>query len=192
MKNPTPEAQDRRLKLRVAIKVLFYVAGLAVIYVIFSAIRTGSDEVPDVPTKKVDVSGMSAGDINFLTWEGRPVLIYKRLSTDFAKLREPDERLEDQNSRQSDQPESAKNAYRSVEPEWFVAIALGTDLGCSLEHIPAARDMFQNRPWAGGFVDSCRKSRYDLAGRVFESQFATKNLVVPSYAISGQTIVLGR
>lgn len=169
-----------------------YVAALAVVYVVISAIRTGSDDVPDVPTKKVDVSAMASGEVIFLTWEGRPVMIYKRQSADFGKLREPDNRLEDQNSQHSKQPVLAENAYRSLEPDWFVAIASGTDLGCSLELLPAESKPFQNRPWAGGFVDTCRKSRYDFAGRVFESQFATKNLAVPAYAVSGQTIILGR
>ena len=169
-----------------------YLAALAVVYVVISAIRTGNDEVPEVPTKKVDVSKMIPGEVNFLTWEGRPVLIYKRQGAELAKLREPDARLKDQNSQNSDQPESAENSYRSIEADWFVAIALGTDLGCSLEHLPAEPGPFQDKPWAGGFVDTCRKSRYDLAGRVFESQYATKNLVVPAYAISGQTIILGR
>lgn len=192
MKKPTPEEQERRLKLRVAIKVLMYLAALSVVYVVISAIRTGNDEVPQVPTKKVDVSTMNPGEVNFLTWEGRPVLIYKRQGAELAKLREPDTRLKDPNSRNSDQPQSAENPYRSVEADWFVAIASGTDLGCSLEHVPAESELFQDKPWAGGFIDTCRKSRYDLAGRVFESQYATKNLAVPSYAISGQTIILGR
>ncbi len=192
VKKPTPEAHERRLKLRVAIKVLMYVAVAAVLYVFFAAIRTGSGKVPEVPSKKVDVGDMEPGQTRFLTWEGRPVVIYRRQSADFAQLRTPDDRLEDENSSSSTQPTTAENAYRSVEPDWFVAIALGTDLGCSLEFLPPTTEPFQQRPWVGGFVDTCRKSRYDLAGRVYESQYATKNLVVPSYAVKQNILILGR
>lgn len=120
------------------------------------------------------------------------MVIYRRQDAEFSTLRTTDERLLDTQSARSDQPQDALNAYRSVKPEWFVAIALGTDQGCSLTHVPAEASLFQEQPWQGGFMDSCRKSRYDLAGRVYESQYATKNLVVPPYGISAQTIILGR
>ena len=128
----------------------------------------------------------------FLTWGGRPVVIYRRQSSEFSTLRTADDRLLDAQSQKSDQPDDALNDYRSVKPDWFVAIALGTDQGCSLTHLPAESALFQQKAWRGGFIDACRKSRYDLAGRVYESQYATRNLVVPPYRHSGDTIILGQ
>jgi len=132
------------------------------------------------------------GEALFLNWEGRPVVIYRRQDNEFSQLRTIDNRLLDETSQNSDQPEDMLNAYRSVEPEWFVAIALGTDQGCSLTHLPANSSLFQQQPWHGGFIDACRKSRYDLSGRVYESQYATRNLVVPPYKLSGTTVILGQ
>jgi ubiquinol-cytochrome c reductase iron-sulfur subunit len=192
VKQPTAEAEQRRLKLRVAIKTMVYVGVFAILFVLFSTFRNSSQGIPAVPSKIVDVSRMQMGEAMFLNWEGRPVVIYRRQDSEYSTLRTIDERLLDAKSQSSDQPEGALNAYRSVDPEWFVAIALGTDQGCSLTHLPADSLAFQQQPWQGGFMDSCRKSRYDPAGRVYKSQYATRNLVVPPYGISAQTVILGQ
>ncbi|MFT6308681.1 MAG: ubiquinol-cytochrome c reductase iron-sulfur subunit [Halioglobus sp.] len=192
VKQPTAEAEQRRLKLRVAIKAMVYVGVFAILYVLFSSFRNSSQGIPTVPSKIIDVSQMQMGEAMFLSWEGRPVIIYRRQDSEFSTLRTIDERLLDAKSQSSDQPGNALNAYRSVTPEWFVAIALGTDQGCSLTHVPADTTQFQQQPWQGGFIDSCRKSRYDLAGRVYESQYATRNLVVPPYGVSAETLILGQ
>jgi len=191
VKQPTQAAIQRRLKLRVAIKLMAYIGVLAILYVLFSSFRNSSQDTQSIPTLKIDVSRLQAGETMFLSWEGRPVVIYRRQDSEFSALRTIDKRLLDANSQRSDQPENALNAYRSVVPEWFVAIALGTDQGCSLTHLAAEDSLFQEELWRGGFVDACRKSRYDLAGRVYESQYATRNLVVPPYKVSGEAIILG-
>jgi ubiquinol-cytochrome c reductase iron-sulfur subunit len=46
--------------------------------------------------------------------------------------------------------------------------------------------------WKGGFYCPCHKSRYDLAGRVFQGVPAPKNLPVPPYHfIDDSTIQIG-
>ena len=193
MKQPTEAAEQKRLKLRVAIKVMVYVGVLAILYVFFSSFRNSAQDRPSIPSKIIDVSQMQAGEALFLSWEGRPVVIYRRQDSEFSALRGTDERLLDAQSQRSDQPDDALNAYRSVKPDWFVAIALGTDQGCSITHEPADTSIFQQQPWQGGFIDACRKSRYDLAGRVYESQYATRNLVVPPYRVTAEkNIILGQ
>lgn len=192
MKQPTEAAEQRRLKLRIAIKLMAYVGIFSILYVLFSSFRGGSQGITPIPTKKIDVSQMQMGEAMFLSWDGRPVVIYRRQDAEFSALRTTDERLRDEKSRSSKQPADALNAFRSVKPEWFVAIALGTDQGCSLTHLPADSSVFLEKLWQGGFMDACRKSRYDLAGRVYDSQYATRNLVVPPYRLSGETIILGQ
>lgn len=192
VKPVSPETAARRLKLRVVAKLMAYVGVAGMIYVLVSAIRSGDGDVPDVPSLKVAIGDMSRGEIRFLTWEGRPVVVYRRQNDDIRNLREPDDRLVDPGSAKSEQPDAYVNDYRSISPDWFVAIALGTDLGCSIDYLPADRIPFQDGPWNGGFVDSCRSARYDLAGRVYEGQYATRNLVVPQYSISSDTLILGR
>lgn len=188
----SPEAAARRLKLRVAAKLMLYLAMASVAYVFISAIRSGTGEVPAVPSLRVIVEDMQPGESRFLTWEGRPVVLYRRTDGDIVNLRTEDDRLLDPLSKKSDQPPMASNALRSESPDWFVAIALGTDLGCSIEFLPADGTFFQTKAWQGGFADTCRKARYDLAGRVYKSQYATRNLAVPQYAFKEGALILGR
>jgi ubiquinol-cytochrome c reductase iron-sulfur subunit len=171
---------------------MLWLAVAGIVYIFISAIRSGNGEVPSVPSLKVGIGDLQSGQARLLTWEGRPVILYRRQDSDFARLRTADARLVDPGSARSEQPAAFANDFRSESPELFVAIALGTDLGCSVDYLPPSEEPFQGQPWVGGFVDSCRKARYDLAGRVYESQYATRNLVVPQYSVSGDTLVLGR
>jgi len=164
----------------------------AMVYVLIASIRSGTDEVSSIPSKRVSIADMEPGEARFESWEGRPVVIYRRTDTDIVSLRTPDDRLVDPVSKRSDQPELSTNEFRSISADWFVAIALGTDLGCSIDFMAPSQELFQTKPWQGGFVDTCRKARYDTAGRVFESQYATRNLAVPNFAISEGTLILGR
>ncbi|MFK7997247.1 MAG: hypothetical protein AB8B87_24170 [Granulosicoccus sp.] len=192
IKPASSEDARRRLRLRVAAKVMLYLGFAGMVYVFISALMSGDGEVPAVPSKLVDISNLEPGEVDFLTWEGRPVLVYRRMDSDVVKLRTTDDRLRDPDSARSDQPPFAQNILRSETADYFVAIALGTGQGCTVSHVPASGEAFQGRAWEGGFVDSCGKDRYDFAGRVYEDQYASKNLKVPQYAIDGTTLILGR
>lgn len=191
--NPISEAdQQRRLRLRVTVKVMLGVAVLAVLYVFIAAIRSGSGKVPEVATLSVNLADLLPGESRLVSWEGRPVLLYRRQDADYASLRTPDERLTDPWSAKSSQPATFASEFRSATPELFVAIALGTDLGCSVSWLAPDGKEFQGKPWNGGFVDSCRQSRYDVAGRVYDAQYADRNLIVPPYTFSDNLLILGR
>ena len=192
MKSKDTDTARRRLKLRVAAKLMIYVGFAGVLYVFFAAFRSGDGKIPSLPGMRVSIAHIQPGEADFFSWEGRPVVVYRRLQTDASMLRSDDKRLLDASSMNSEQPESSINAWRSETPEWFVALALGTDLGCSIALLPASNELFQGQVWSGGFVDSCRKARYDLAGRVYKSQYAERNLIVPRYGIVDDTLILGR
>ena len=171
---------------------MLYLGFAAIVYVFFAALRSGDGEVRSVPSLRVSIGEMEVGDTRFLSWEGRPVLVYRRSDADVVSLRSGDERLLDPESTKSEQPVFASNAYRSQKPEWFVSLALGTGQGCSVEWVPADQATFQGKPWNGGFRDSCGQDRYDVACRVYKSQYASRNLIVPQYSIDADTLVLGR
>ncbi len=192
IKEVSEQDAKRRLRLRVAAKMMMYLGFAGVVYVFISALMSGDGEVPNVPSMRVDIAGIEPGQIEFLSWEGRPVLVYRRTDADIVALRSGDPRIRDPDSNSSVQPEFAKNWMRSQSPDYFVSIALGTGQGCTVEMVPASDELFQGKPWQGGFMDSCGKDRFDFAGRVFEKQYAGKNLQVPQYGIDGTTLVLGR
>lgn len=195
----------RRLRLRVLIKVMLSVAAGTVLFVLLAFFFSGEDERPRVPGLRVDVSNLQPGETERLLWEGRPVLVQRRTPAMIDALQSPaatlDGRLRDPDSRRSDQPESMVNAVRSRDPEWFVAIALGTDQGCPVS-VASGDEMAQtdtgSEANSGGveLVDECRGSRYDGAGRVLADQYADRNLAVPDYVLEtldGRlTLVLGR
>ena len=184
----------RRLRLRVLAKFMLATAAFGVAFVAFAFFFSGNDERPRVPSLSVDVHDMQPGDTQRILWERRPVIIHRRTTASIAMLDSPAAtaagRLEDPDSRRSEQPEALRNARRSMEPEWFVAIALGMDQGCP---VSMAGDSARDEPM---FVDECRGSRYDGAGRVLAGQYADRNLSVPAHAfetIDGRIhLVLGR
>ncbi len=189
---PTAADQRRRLRLRVAAKLMVSVAMLCLAYVLIAQVFTGGGETPSMPSLRVPIADLLPGESRIISWEDRPVMLYRRRDEDLAQLQRDDERLLDAPSNKSTQPEDYRGDFRSASPDLFVAIALGTDLGCPVNFLPAQTARFQGEPWPGGFVDTCRKARYDLAGRVYRSQYADRNLVVPRYVLEGDTLILGR
>ncbi len=187
----TAQQEQHRLRLRVAVKLMLMMAFLVMVYVILSMVFSSDESTRVVPTMKVDISQMQAGESKSVLWEGRPVIVYRRSSKDIIALNGLAATLDDPDSDRSRQPEWATHALRSREDEWFVGIGVGTDFSCPVSLLPAGGDEFLGEPWLGGFVDSCRGSRYDLAGRVFQSQLADKNLIVPPYRIRDKTLFLG-
>ncbi|MEE9319452.1 MAG: hypothetical protein V3U76_03305 [Granulosicoccus sp.] len=199
---PDPDAnQRRRLQLRLLAKTMAAMGVFSVFYVLFSGLGSGDDIAKAQANLQVDIADISPGEIRFLIWEGRAVLIHRRKPEHLSQLERKDERLLDARSSQSSQPIAAINDYRSLVPEWFAAIGLGTDYGCPVKELPAVDEAtmtdtgeknWQEKLWQGGFVDTCRGSRYDYAGRVYAGQFADRNLVVPDYTITGNRLILGQ
>lgn len=182
-----PSSQRRRLRLRVLAKSMIAVAVLAVLLMFASAFLTGDAERDSGPGLSITIGEIPIGDSRIILWEGRPVIVIHRDALTLETLRSAGAGLQDADSARSEQPDFARNAWRSSDPEWFVAIALGTDYGCPVAGLPAGEGSV-----TAGLVDQCRGSRYDAAGRVLSGQYADRNLVVPEYRIDGDTLILGR
>ena len=139
---------------------------------------------------EVDLSTLEPGQQAIVEWRGKPVWIIRRtpemlkhLDDDRARLRDPDS-LVDQ------QPDYAKNHYRSVKPEYLVLVGICTHLGCSPKYKPFERELGPD--WPGGFFCPCHGSMFDLAGRVFKNVPAPINLAVPPYRFINDTrIIIG-
>jgi len=173
------EADSRRLHLRVFAKILIGIAFFVVMYVVLAMVfgtKTGSRKLA---SQLVDLASINPGQFELVLWEERPVMIYRRTNADIAVLGLPNPELLDPDSNGSRQPNWAKNAYRSRQPEWFVAIGVGLDFSCPIKLVE------------NGFADECRGSQYDFAGRVYRRQYADENLIVPVYTIKGSSLLLG-
>lgn len=141
---------------------------------------------------EVDISKMEPGQLIRVAWRGKPVWILNRTPEVLETLATLDDQLADPTSNESNQPETSKNAFRSIKPEIFVAIGLCTHLGCSPTFRPEIAPPDLGDRWKGGFFCPCHGSWFDLAGRVYRGVPAPTNLEIPPYRyITEQLIIIG-
>ncbi len=140
-----------------------------------------------------DLTGLQEGQRLILEWRGQPIWIVKRSKAILDALPTLDSRLRDPESKNTDQqPPYIKGETRSLKPEISVLVGLCTHLGCSPEMVAEIRPEPYDPDWKGGYFCPCHKSRFDMAGRVFQGVPAPTNLVVPPhYYENDTTIVIG-
>jgi ubiquinol-cytochrome c reductase iron-sulfur subunit len=144
---------------------------------------------------EVDISALKPGEKLTVEWRGKPVWIIKRTPEQLAGMKKIEGQLADPKSERTAYPvpEYAKNEYRSIKPEVFVAVGICTHLGCS----PSDKFQVGAQPslpddWQGGFLCPCHGSTFDLAGRVFKNKPAPDNLEVPAHMyLSDSKLLIG-
>ncbi|MDR6982111.1 ubiquinol-cytochrome c reductase iron-sulfur subunit [Rheinheimera pacifica] len=138
-----------------------------------------------------DISKLEPGQLIRVEWRGKPVWIVKRPQAMLDELATHEDKLRDPESEVEQQPAYAQNRHRSKKPEIFVAVGICTHLGCSPTYI--INDFAaQVEGVKSGFFCPCHGSKFDMAGRVFQSVPAPKNLQIPPYIfIDDNTIVIG-
>jgi ubiquinol-cytochrome c reductase iron-sulfur subunit len=140
---------------------------------------------------EVDISKLEDGALIRVIWRGRLVYVARRgpdLLADLKKVA-PD-RLKDPDSKDSQQPDYARNPLRSIRPEILVVEGVCTHLGCApIERFDVApADLGPD--WLGGFYCPCHGSRFDLAARVMVGSPAPTNLSVPPYRFVGDNLII--
>ncbi|MDC8785866.1 ubiquinol-cytochrome c reductase iron-sulfur subunit [Roseateles koreensis] len=144
---------------------------------------------------EADISGIKPGEKLTVEWRGKPVWIVRRTPEQLAALSKFDNELADPNSQRTayPTPEYARNAARSIKPEFLVVVGICSHLGCS----PSDKFQMGAQPslpddWHGGFLCPCHGSTFDLAGRVFKNKPAPDNLEVPPHMyLSDARILIG-
>lgn len=139
---------------------------------------------------EVDLSKMEPGQLLIVAWRGKPVWIVNRTPDMLASLKSVENQLSDPTSKDSLQPESAKNEVRAIKPEIFVGLGLCTHLGCSPTYRPEIAPNDLGPDWKGGFFCPCHGSRFDLAGRVYSGVPAPTNLEIPPHQYLSETQLL--
>ncbi|SFV10344.1 ubiquinol-cytochrome c reductase iron-sulfur subunit [Pseudoduganella namucuonensis] len=130
-------------------------------------------------------------------WRGKPVWILRRTPDMLASLKKTDAQVADAKSERNPAeftPEYCMNEYRSIKPEYLVAIGICTHLGCSpsTKFAPGPQSSLPD-DWQGGFLCPCHGSTFDLAGRVFKNKPAPDNLPVPRHMYMGEgKLVIGK
>ena len=144
---------------------------------------------------RVDISALQPGEKMTVEWRGKPVWILRRTSEMLESLKKTDSQVADPNSdrKQYPTPGYAKNEWRSIKPEYLVAVGICSHLGCSPSDKlqPGAQPSLPD-DWQGGFLCPCHGSTFDLAGRVFKNKPAPDNLEVPPHMyLSDTTLLIG-
>jgi len=138
----------------------------------------------------VDISALAVGQRLTDEWRGQPIWIVKRSKQMLDALPTLDPRLRDPKSTTDQQPAYARNELRSIKPEISVLVGLCTHLGCSPEMKAEIRPEPFDPEWKGGYFCPCHKSRFDLAGRVFQGVPAPINLLVPPHQYKDDTTII--
>ena len=139
---------------------------------------------------RADISKVELGQMIRVKWRGKPIWVVNRTQEMLDILPTLDGELRDPESLEPQQPDYAKNEYRSIKPEYLVLIGICTHLGCSPTFRPDIAPADLGKDWKGGFFCPCHGSRFDLAGRVFQGVPAPLNLVVPPYRYLSTTEIL--
>ena len=140
---------------------------------------------------KADLSKLEPGQMVVVEWRGKPVFVVRRTKEALDQLTKMDAVLADPaGAVTSQQPESIKSPYRSIEPEYLVVLGVCTHLGCSPKFRPELAPADLGADWKGGFFCPCHGSRFDLSGRVYKGVPAPTNLEVPPYSFVGDKVIL--
>lgn len=143
-----------------------------------------------------DISALAEGQRLIMEWRGQPIWIVKRSEAILKALPTLDGHLRDPKSENLDQQpayvRAANPELRSIKPGISVLVGLCTHLGCSPEMKAEIRPEAFDPEWKGGYFCPCHKSRFDMAGRVFQGVPAPINLLVPPhYYADDNTIIIG-
>jgi ubiquinol-cytochrome c reductase iron-sulfur subunit len=143
---------------------------------------------------EVDITKLEPGQKIDVEWRGKVVWVINRTPEMLEQVKKADPLLVDPHSdNKAQQPDYAKNEFRSRKPEIFVVEGVCTHLGCSPTYRKEIAPADLGPEWPGGFFCPCHQSKFDLAGRVFKGVPAPFNLRVPPYEFvaGGTKIVIG-
>jgi ubiquinol-cytochrome c reductase iron-sulfur subunit len=132
---------------------------------------------------KVDISNLQDGDKIDLIWRKKPIWVVKRTKDMLESINTNEKKHKDPLSDNTEQqPDFAKNKFRSLKPEILVLEGVCTHLGCNPAYNPDQNNFFC----------ACHGSKFDLAGKVSNGSPAGANLKVPPYRFEDEnTIIVG-
>ena len=139
---------------------------------------------------EVDISKLEPGQLMRVEWRSKPVFIVRRTQEVLDSLAGHEDQLRDPESEEPQQPGFAKNRARALKEEYLILVGVCTHLGCSPQHLKdgAFEEYVEGVP--EGFFCPCHGSKFDMAGRVFQSVPAPTNLMVPPYMFLDDNRVL--
>ena len=144
----------------------------------------------------VDITHLAEGESIIVHWLDQPIWIVRRSLAMLGALASLNDRLKDPYSDDLDQQPPyvlTHRLYRSIRPNISVLVGQCTHLGCIPTQVFECAPQPFDQDWKGGYFCPCHRSRFDLAGRVYQQGPALTNLVVPPHHYrDAHTLVIGQ
>ena len=188
-----PEVDESRRKFLIAATAGTGAVGAVLTAVPFVASWNPSESAraAGLPTE-VDLTRIEPGQMATFFWRKKQIYVVKRTPDMLASLPNHNDELKDPDSKESEQPDYAKNVQRSLRPDVLVLIGVCTHLGCLPKTRFTPNDASVMPNWPGGFFCPCHGSKFDLAGRVIKGSPASVNLRIPPYSFPSENkLVIG-
>ena len=161
----------QRKSLVRGVKAFSTLFGLAVLFVLFDSLIDFRPAAID-SSYRFNLSDLPVDSPVYLHQDNLSIVVIRRSDQTIQYLQQYGHGLQDADSRDSRQPEYARNNFRSRNPEYYVSYAMGTDLECPLRTIEKQ------------LQETCSNARYDFAGRALRGDKQYENLRIPNYSFS--------
>jgi ubiquinol-cytochrome c reductase iron-sulfur subunit len=180
----------RRRFLTAATSVVGAAGAAAVAWPFLASLKPSAKALAAGAPVAADIGKLEVGQQVTFVWQGLNIWVLRRSKDMIDSLSKVTPLLADAKSDSSTQPDYCKNEHRSIKPELLVMNGKCTHLGCSPKLMPDHPDPAVDPNWEGGYFCPCHGSKYDLAGRVFKSQPAPLNMLVPPHRYAGDTMLI--
>lgn len=136
-----------------------------------------SADVLALASTEVDVSAIKEGQAIKTIFRKQPLFVRHLTAAEIAAANAvPVDSLRD--------PQTLDERTKEGKRQWLITMGVCTHLGC----VPLGAGEGENRGEFGGYFCPCHGSSYDTAARIRKGP-APKNLEVPEYAFTSDTVV---
>ena len=136
-----------------------------------------SADVRALASIEVDVAAIEPGQAIKTSWRKQPVFVRNLVPSEIAAAKKvPLSDLRD--------PQTIDERTKPGKENWLITMGVCTHLGC----VPLGAGEGEVKGEFGGYFCPCHGSHYDTAARIRKGP-APKNLVVPDYEFSTDTVV---
>jgi ubiquinol-cytochrome c reductase iron-sulfur subunit len=167
----------RRDYLKIAAVSFAGVGGAVAVLPLINSMNPSAD-VLALSTTELDVSAIEPGQAIKATFRKQPLFVRNLTPQEIAAADAvPVSSLRD--------PQTLAERTKEGHGNWLITLGVCTHLGC----VPLGAGEGENRGPFGGYFCPCHGSAYDTAGRIRQGP-APKNLEVPQYAFTSDTVVV--
>jgi ubiquinol-cytochrome c reductase iron-sulfur subunit len=172
----TEEGVRRRDWIHIAALSTAGVGGAAVLIPLVSQMAPSKDVLAESSTD-VDVSSIAAGQAIKAVFRKQPLFVRRLTPKEIEEANAVDiSTLRD--------PQTLAERTKEGHEDLLVTMGVCTHLGC----VPLGAGEGENRGPFGGYFCPCHGSAYDTAARIRQGP-APKNLVVPDYTFSSDSVI---